>query len=109
MSDSFVKEYRDAVQILLLGFPDATFTIHELVAEGDRVVVRWRWKGRHTGTFRGIAPTGITVENDGIVIYEFTHGKLTRSFTMNDRLGLLQALGVVPKQVGSAAAKPSAP
>ena len=109
MSDSFAREYQDAVQILLGGFPDVVFTVHDLVGEGERVVVRWRWKGKHTGTFRGIAPTGTTVENDGVVIYEFAHGKLARSFTINDRLGLLQTLGVVPKQTGNAVVKPATP
>src|SRR5262245_43731883 len=42
---------------LLRAFPDIHYTIEDLVAEGDRVVVRWTWKGTHTGDFNGIAPT----------------------------------------------------
>src|SRR5262245_54181597 len=34
--------------------PDLHYTIEDLVAEGDRVVVRWTLRGTHTGSFRGL-------------------------------------------------------
>src|SRR4029450_10683167 len=44
------------VAALRAGFPDIRFTIEHVVAEGDRVAVRWTWAGTHTGRFRGVAP-----------------------------------------------------
>ena len=100
MTTEFASQYQAAVQVLMAGFPDVQFTLVDLVAEGDQVVVRWQWRGTHTGVFRGIAPTQAVVLNDGVVIYEVSQGKLARSWTLNDRLGLLQTLGVVSRTVG---------
>lgn len=78
------------------GFPDIRFRVEELVDGGDRVAIRWTWTGTHTGTFRGNAPTGKRVQNTGIAIYEIRNGKAVRAHLETDRLGILQALGVVP-------------
>lgn len=92
--------YEKAVATLAQGFPDVRFTVEELIAEGDRVVVRWTWRGTHTGLFRGLAPTQQQVVNDGVVIYRARDGRLVHGWTINDRLGLLQALGAVSANVG---------
>ena len=39
-------------------FPDLRLVIEDLIAEGDRVAVRWRGSGTHRGPLMGIAPTG---------------------------------------------------
>jgi predicted ester cyclase len=99
--------FNDNVQSLLAGFPDIRFRIEDLLVEGDRVVVRWAWTGTHTGTFRGIAPTGRRVTTTGIVLYQLRDGKVVRNWLESDRLGVLQQLGVVPQNVGPAAPGPT--
>lgn len=42
-------------------FPDAALTLDGLVAENDRAVLQFMMSGTHTGTLRGFAPTGKTV------------------------------------------------
>jgi predicted ester cyclase len=91
--------YERAVRTLAQGFPDVKFTVEALIAEGDQVVVRWTWRGTHTGVLRGLEPTQVAVVNDGVVIYGARDGRLVRSWTLNDRLGLLQALGAVTTRV----------
>jgi predicted ester cyclase len=91
------------VQSLLAGFPDIRFRIEDLLAEGDRVMVRWAWTGTHSGTFRGIAPTGRRVSTTGIVLYQLRDGKVVRNWLESDRLGVLQQLGIVPQTLGPAA------
>lgn len=78
------------------GVPDIRFTIHELIAEGDRVAVRWMWAGTHTGTLLGYAPSGKSVTNTGIAIYTLRDGKIVAASLITDRLGFLQQIGVVP-------------
>src|SRR5437899_2949128 len=39
-------------------FPDAQFTVDDIIAEGDKVVWRFTVQGTHTGPFRGMPPTG---------------------------------------------------
>src|SRR5450631_1728008 len=50
--------FRGVVVGLRAAFPDLKYTIDELVAEGDRVAVRWHWTGTHRGAFRAFPPTG---------------------------------------------------
>ena len=88
----FMGEFRSA-------FPDFHSTIEDMVAEGDKVVTRWRARGTHQGEFRGIAPTGKEIEMTGIGIFRFsTEGKVVESWDAMDQLGMMQQLGVVEQQ-----------
>jgi predicted ester cyclase len=84
------------ITALRAGFPDIRFTIEQVVAEGDRVAVRWTWTGTHTGTFRGFAASGRSVHDTGLVLYTFAGGKVVGAIIETDRLGVLQQIGVVP-------------
>lgn len=56
--------------------PDLRFTIDDLVAEADRVVIRWTLRGTNTGPMFGRPPTGQPVELAAIVIFRIADGKL---------------------------------
>jgi len=92
--------FTSALAALRTGFPDIRFTIDDLLADGDRVVVRWHWQATHTGEFNGLAPTGKVLTNTGIAIYRLADHKVVQSFTETDRLGALQQLGLVPASLG---------
>lgn len=83
------------------GFPDVQYSILDLVAEGDRVTARWQWQGTHRGVFRGPAgtfpPTGKSISNDGIGVFQVEDGKVKRAWLITDRLGFLQGIGALPK------------
>lgn len=81
---------------LRTGFPDIHFTIDQLIAEADRVVVRWTWRATHTGPFRHVAATNKPVLNSGIAIYQIADHKITRNWLETDRLGALQQMGALP-------------
>ena len=81
---------------LINGFPDIQYTIEDLVGEGDKVIVRWKWQGTHTGIYNGFAPTGRVVTNEGMGVFNFKDGKIVSTTVQPDRLGFLQALGVLP-------------
>src|SRR5687768_6219154 len=65
-----------AITGLRAGFPDLVYTVEDVVAEGDRVAVRWSWRGTHTGAFRTFAPTGKQVVNSGFAIFQVADGKM---------------------------------
>ncbi len=92
---------KDAVRMLLTAFPDLTWTTEEQVAEGDKVVSRFRWAGTHRGAFLGIPPTHRRVAVWGIVIDVVTEGQLAESRILMDTMGLLQQLGAVPAPGGA--------
>ena len=76
--------------------PDMHTTIEDLVAEGDKVVVRYTVEGTHRGDMLGIPPTGKRFRFGGINITRMEKGKLAEHWAEMDTLGLLQQLGVIP-------------
>jgi steroid delta-isomerase-like uncharacterized protein len=56
--------------------PDLRFTIEDLIAEGDRVTIRWTLHGTNTGPMLGRPPSGQRVELSAIVIFRIADGRL---------------------------------
>lgn len=56
--------------------PDLRFTIEDLVADADRVTIRWTLRGTNTGPMLGRPPTGLPVELAAIVIFRVADGRL---------------------------------
>lgn len=79
------------------GFPDVVSTIEDLIAEGDKVVARWRARATHQGEYMSIPSTGNAVEFTGISIYRIEGGKIAESWTVEDELGLMRQIGAVPE------------
>jgi steroid delta-isomerase-like uncharacterized protein len=92
--------FAEPIKELRQGFPDIKYTVEDLMAEGDRVAMRWKWQGTHTDSFRGFAASQKQVTNDGMAIFQFKDGKVVHSWIQTDRLGFLQQIGVVPQDLG---------
>jgi predicted ester cyclase len=88
------KAFRDYYSAIRSAVADARYEVDDLIAEGDRVVVRWRLLGTHEGAFRGIAPTGRSITLEGIAIYRVKDGKLMERWVVSDVYGVLEASGV---------------
>ena len=87
---------RQRVTMLLHAF-QLRFTLEDIIAEGDRVVVRWSQESRHIGEFMGIPATGRTLAVSGIDIHVLSNGKMAEHWDMVDIVGLLGQLGFVPQ------------
>jgi len=77
-------------------FPDFKATIDDMIAEGDKVVVRITWSGTHKGEFMGIPPTGKSVSFGVIDIVRFARDKFVEHWGMMDSTSMMQQLGAVP-------------
>ena len=87
---------KQAFKVFATAYSDGAHVIHDLIAEGDRVVARVSGTGTHTGEFKGIKPTGKPVEMTGIVIYRIEGGKIVERWAQHNFLGfVMQQLGVV--------------
>ena len=84
----FHSAYRNA-------FPDVTISVDDMVAEGDRVAVRWSGTGTHTGDGLGPAATGRAIQFQGMNIVRIEGGKFVEGWNLFDQLGMLQQLGLV--------------
>jgi steroid delta-isomerase-like uncharacterized protein len=78
-------------------FPDFKADINDLIAEGDRVVVRMTWTGTHEGEFMGIPATGNSISIEVIDIVRIANGKFVEHWGIIDNMGMMQQLGVVPE------------
>ncbi len=75
-------------EVLRPAFPDLAVTIHDQVAEGDRVVTRKSYRGTHQGFFRGLPPTGRAVEFGVIDIIRLEAGRYVEHWAVADMAGL---------------------
>ena len=90
------EAYRQFVVEMRSAFPDLQMTVEDQIAEGDKVVTRFRARATHTGSFQGIPPTGRPGEFSGTIIDRIADGKVIECWSNTDDLGLLQQLGAIP-------------
>lgn len=93
---------RDRYAMVLNAF-NPHFTIEDIVAEGDRVVLRWTNSGTHVGEFLGMPPTGKSYSIPGIEIWRVKDGRLAEHWDVVDIFGQLQQLGLLPQPEGASA------
>ena len=91
-----LESMKQFVSMYLAAFPDGHFTIEDQVAEGDKIVTRWTFRGTHKGELQGILPTGKQVVVTGISMDRVADGKAVEAWSNFDALGMLQQLGVLP-------------
>ncbi len=60
--------------MLRTAFPDQTWEVHDVLAEGDRGVMHSTWRGTHAGTFMGIPPTHRSVETHHTYLFRLAVG-----------------------------------
>jgi predicted ester cyclase len=84
--------FRQFYASLRAAFPDLRYTVEDMIAENDRVVVRWRWEGTHQGRFKDIAPTGKRASMTGIAIYRLAGGKAVERWVEVGMESLLRQL-----------------
>jgi steroid delta-isomerase-like uncharacterized protein len=77
-------------------FPDFKATIDDMIAEGDKVVIRQTWTGTQKGEFMGIPPTGKRVSFGVIDIIRIADGKFVEHWGQMDSMGMMQQLGAIP-------------
>ena len=89
------KEYMKA---FFAAYPDAHFTMEEILISGDSIATRWRYEATHTGETpaRRIPPTGKKVVVTACSVNHVKDGKITDEWIYTDQSALLQQLGVLP-------------
>jgi predicted ester cyclase len=72
--------------------PDQRFFPVEMIEEGDRIAVSWRWEATHSGDMPGLPATGRRIKMTGLTIYSFTGERLSGHWQLADRLGVYQQI-----------------
>lgn len=82
--------------VFAAAFPDGYYTIADMVAEAEKVVARTAFNGTHKAEMRGIPATGKVVNISSIIVFRLDNGKIAEGWLLNDNLGMMQQLGVIP-------------
>ena len=78
-------------------FPDVAMEIVELIAEGEKVVGRFRCSATHLGPWRGRPATGRRFERvDEVYIYRVHDGRITEAWGLEDNRSRDRQLGLSP-------------
>jgi steroid delta-isomerase-like uncharacterized protein len=85
--------------MLFTAFPDGRALIEDVIAEENKVVIRYQLLGTHEGDFMGIPATGKQFSMTSINIVRIVDGQLVESWETDDRLGLLQQLGLLDEKL----------
>jgi steroid delta-isomerase-like uncharacterized protein len=88
-----VGQWKEVVAGLLRAFPDLHFTIEDQLARGDRVAMRWRATGTHTGALGDAPPTGKSIAIDGLILDRVVDGRVQERWEQWDQSLMLQQLG----------------
>ena len=88
--------HKQLVLLFRSAFPDWHEALDDVIAEGDKVVIRVTGTGTHTGEFQGIPPSHTRVTATGIGIGRIEHGRIAEAWAAYDALGLMQQIGGVP-------------
>jgi steroid delta-isomerase-like uncharacterized protein len=95
-----VPRDREGVTLLMTmlrsAFPDFKATIDDMIAEGDKVVVRMTWTGTQQGEFMGLPPSGKPMSIGVIDIFRMDRGKLVEHWGLSDTMSMMEQLGAMP-------------
>jgi steroid delta-isomerase-like uncharacterized protein len=91
-----VEKTRLFFRAFIAAFPDLHVTIHNQLAEADKVVTHKTFHGTHQGEFMGLPPTGKQIALEIIDILRLANGKVVEHWAVRDQMGMMQQLGLVP-------------
>jgi steroid delta-isomerase-like uncharacterized protein len=89
--------WKFGVQAMRDGFPDLSIVIEDIFGAGDRVAVRLRFSGTHTGTFQDVPATHRPVTFTSIDIYRVEGDRIAEEWVSPDMAGLMQQITAAPR------------
>jgi steroid delta-isomerase-like uncharacterized protein len=92
------EQFKRTVSMYRAAFPDVKMVVDDVIAAGDKVVLRWHSEGTHRGELAGLAPTGVHAVVTGMSIDQWKDGKVVEAWAEWDNLGLARQLGAAPPE-----------
>ena len=88
--------YKQVISMYRNAFPDFHFVTEDIIAEGDKVVIRVTMTGTQEGEVMGFPPTGKKLTMTAISIRRLENGKIVEEWVETNMFGFLQQMGVIP-------------
>ena len=90
------KGYLSVVHWMREGFSDVQWHITDIVADEDKVAVKWNLTGTNDGEFMGIKPTNKKISVCVMNFYYFNkEGKVTNDIAAEGMIGILKGIGAL--------------
>ena len=90
------RAWRRNTETLFTAFPDIQIDVQDMFATNDKVAVRTRLTGTHTGPFLGQQATGRRIDYQSNEMYRIADGKIAEEWICSDMLTMMTQIGVVP-------------
>ncbi len=87
---------KGVVAMFRSAIPDLRVVVEDMIAEGDKVAVRYTLEGTHEGELFGVPPTGQRLSIKSIAVERVSDGKIREHWRVTDSLDMMQQLGVIP-------------
>jgi len=84
---------KEFARMMFTAFSAIENRVEDLIAEGDKVTIRFTVNATHRGPYLGIAATGRRVSWQIIDIFRLKEGKIAERWGQGNVLGLLKQLG----------------
>jgi predicted ester cyclase len=86
------QDYSEHIHEFLACYGQYQLQIEELIAQDNKVYVRWQQVGTHQGEISGYAPTGLPLTTVGSAVYLVNDGLITEYWIQQENQGLLAQL-----------------
>ncbi|RKS53933.1 hypothetical protein BC962_2200 [Gillisia mitskevichiae] len=90
-----IENFKAYYQNFLTGFSEIEFTIIDAFGQEDKIVKHWNFKGKHTGDFFGIPPTGKEVKVQGVTLVKMKNAKILQEQDFMDNMEFYSQLGLI--------------
>ena len=87
-----VEGFKERLTRLRKSFPDLSFTIETMIAEGNMVAERATLRGTHLGTFMGIPATGKQVTGNMMGFNTFANGRVVERGRIINVFGMMRQI-----------------
>jgi SnoaL-like polyketide cyclase len=85
-------ELKGHIILFEAGIPCYEFIAEDMIAEGNKVMVRFTARGKHRGFLYGYEASGNNISIEGIIIYEITNSMITNHWMQADSVGLVEQM-----------------
>ena len=89
---------RKTARLIFDACQELQYEIEDEIAEGDKVVNRWRMQATLNGEMVGISDRGKRVILTGVTIFHLSQARVDAFWLLADNPGLLKQLGVIPHE-----------
>ena len=94
MKSTGLAGLKESMQATNTMMPDFTVTPNYMVAEGDMVMMQYRWTGTNTGSVEGMPATGKAMDVQGVDIVRFKDGKGVEHWGYFDMGKMMEQMGM---------------